>query len=433
MRRLRDVGDVAERHLCSGCGACAYIAPDEVKMVDTLTGGRRPLRIVEIDGRSVDERAALMACPGRALQQQPYPTQHLAELGHAWGPVLEVWEGHATDPEIRFSGSSGGVATALALYCVEREGMYGVLHTAARTDVPYLNRTVLSRSRNELLAAAGSRYAPASPCDGLGFVESAPKPCVFIGKPCDVAGAANASRLRPNLEARLGLTIAFFCAGTPTTAGTLEAIRSLGIDPDDVSSVRYRGRGWPGRFTVETKSGEAGSLSYEESWGEILQRHRQWRCMICPDHTGEFADVSVGDPWYRPVENGEHGRSLVLVRTDRGRAVLRAAIAAGALDLERVGPDLLPRSQPNLLRTRGSVWGRVTMMRIMGLPVPQYRGLPMLRTWLGLGVGEKVRSTAGTARRITQRGLRRPDPVRPWSPRPATAPRPAGEGRTDAS
>lgn len=390
-------------------------------MVDTLDGGRRPLRIIQASDRSGNEQAALAACPGRALDQQPLPTEHLSELGDAWGPVLEVWEGHAADPEIRFSGSSGGVATALSLYCLESEDMHGVLHTAARQDVPYLNRTVMSRSRNELLAATGSRYSPASPCDGLGLVEAAPAPCVFIGKPCDVAGAVRASRLRPTLADRIGLTIAFFCAGTPTTAGTLEAIRSLDIEPDEISSVRYRGQGWPGRFTVETRSGAVRSLSYDDSWGAILQRHRQWRCMICPDHTGEFADISVGDPWYRPVEEGEQGSSLVLVRTERGRSMLQAAIAAGVVDLERVTPDLLPRSQPNLLRTRGAVWGRILTMRIMGLPVPRFRGLPMLRIWLRLSLREKLRSTAGTARRLAQRGLWRPMPVLPWSPTGASS------------
>jgi coenzyme F420 hydrogenase subunit beta len=416
MTRIRDVSDVAERHLCSGCGACAYLAPEAVTMVDTLAGGRRPLRIVEVNGHSVEERAALAACPGWSLTQREYPSDHLSELGDAWGPVLEVWEGHAADPEIRFSGSSGGAATALSLHCLESEEMYGVLHTAAREDVPYLNRTVMSRSRAELLAATGSRYAPASPCDGLGLIEAAPAPCVFIGKPCDVAGAVSAARLRPELADRLGLTIAFFCAGTPTTAGTLEAIRSLQIDPEDVSSVRYRGQGWPGRFTVETKSGTVRSLSYQDSWGAILQRHRQWRCMICPDHTGEFADISVGDPWYRPVEGNEHGSSLVLVRTRRGQDLLRSAIAAGALNAERVSPELLPRSQPNLLRTRGAVWGRVTTMRIMGLPAPRYKGLPMLRTWWRLGIREKGSSTTGTVRRILRRRLFRPAPVTPWRP-----------------
>src|SRR5262249_15207548 len=159
-----------------------------------------------------------------------------------WGPVLELWEGFASDPEIRFAGSSGGAASALALYGIERGGMHGLLHIRARRDVAYLNETVLSTTRDEILAATGSRYAPASPCDGLGMVKDAAGPCVMIGKPCDIAAASKARTLDGQLDKQLGLTIAIFCAGTPSTKGTLEMVRAMGItDPANATSVRYRG------------------------------------------------------------------------------------------------------------------------------------------------------------------------------------------------
>src|SRR5262249_46317673 len=153
-------------------------------------------------------------------------------------------------------------------YCIEKMGMHGLLHTVARKDVPYLNETALSTSRAQILSATGSRYAPASPCEALAQVEHAPAPCVFIGKPCDVAGALNARRLRPALDKNLGLTIALFCAGTPSTRGTLAMLEAMGIaDPSRVRSVRYRGNGWPGRATVtfEGPDGkvETRDLSYE--------------------------------------------------------------------------------------------------------------------------------------------------------------------------
>jgi coenzyme F420 hydrogenase subunit beta len=179
----------------------------------------------------------------------------------------------------------------------------------------------------------------------------------------------------------------------------------LGVeDPHDVASLRYRGYGWPGDTAVTVRNGDAFEtrrISYEASWGEILTNHKQWRCQVCADHTGELADIAVGDPWYREVSPEDAGRSLVLVRTERGRRVLREAVAAGYLELTEADPSILPRSQPALLRGRGAVWGRSLACRLMGVPAPRYRGFPMLRWWLSeLSLGQKVRTFGGTVKRV---------------------------------
>ena len=233
---------------------CAYVQPEAVEMVDDLDAGRRPVMRPLPGGEQPTDRA-LAACPGVGLTHDPDPEGVIDEVRQAWGPVLEVWEGYATDPEVRLAASSGGAATALALHCIEHEGMHGVLHIRARVDVPYLNETVMSRSRPELLAATGSRYAPASPCDRLDLVRDAPAPSVFIGKPCDVGATAKIRRHDAELDQKLGLTIGIFCAGTPTTRGTLEMLAAMGIDdPDRLTGLRYRGNGWPGMARADFDS-----------------------------------------------------------------------------------------------------------------------------------------------------------------------------------
>jgi coenzyme F420 hydrogenase subunit beta len=419
-RGIRGIADVAERQLCTGCGACAFAQPDAITMVDDLDAGRRPIVGLDLEGRHLPTVQALAACPGTGLAHGSHrSSDEIAELRPKWGPVLEVWEGYAGDEQIRVAGSSGGVASALAVHCIEREHMHGLLHIRGRDDVPYLNETVLSTSRADILAATGSRYAPASPCDRLELVTSAPAPCVFIGKPCDVAATSLLRATRPDLDEKLGLTIAIFCAGTPTTRGTLEMLGAMGIeDPEALVALRYRGNGWPGDATAHVArpdgSIEERRLSYDESWGEVLQRHRQWRCYVCADHTGEFADIAVGDPWYREIEPEEPGRSLILVRTERGRDLLARALAAGTVAAHRVDASLVPRSQPGLVMIRGAVGGRIATLRLVGLPAPRFVGLPMLGTWLReLSLRAKLRSTLGTLRRVRRRSLHRRVPVRP--------------------
>lgn len=404
------IRDVVETQLCCGCGACAGVQPERFRMVDMPEFGRRP---VPVGGAPSDgDGAAFRVCPGRALSHGDRLREPglLAELIPGWGPVRAVWEGFATDAEARFGGSSGGAASALSLFAIEKAGMHGALHTRADPARPVFNQTTLSRTRAQLLEGAGSRYAPASPCEGLPLIEAAPGPCVFVGKPCDVAGAVNAAAERPGLAKNLGLTIAFFCAGTPSTRGTNELLKKMGVrSPEDVRSLRYRGRGWPGRWTVtHTVNGETreASLTYEESWG-FLQRYRQWRCYICPDHTGEFADVSVGDPWYRPVQEGEAGKSLIVARTARGLAFVKAAAEAGYITLETEDATLLPRSQPNLLSTRGRLWGQLLALRLAGAPTPSFEGFQTFRWWLRLRLAVKGQSIFGTLKRLKPKGIKR--------------------------
>ncbi|MBZ2196726.1 Coenzyme F420 hydrogenase/dehydrogenase, beta subunit C-terminal domain [Occultella gossypii] len=405
--RLDSIDAVVDAHLCTGCGVCAYLRPDALRMADVDGVGIRPLPIVGITSGVAGD--ALAACPGRALQHDE-ATLKDAPFGGEWGPILDLYECWATDPDVRHRGSSGGVVSALAAHAVTSGAAVGALQVQARADAPILNETRLNRSYADIVSAAGSRYSPADPCERLDLVESAEGPSVVVGKPCDIAATRAAADRRPELAEKVGLTIGIFCAGTPSTAGTADLVRGLGIDPADVERLDYRGEGWPGEFRLRTRSGDTRSLSYAESWGSLTKR-RQWRCMICPDHTGEFADLSVGDPWYRRTE-GQDGRSLVVVRTERGRAALLQALADGAIEGGPLPLDKLPASQPSLESTRGALWGRLLTLRLARVGTPTFRGLPTFRLWLKLGMSQKVSSFAGTVRRIKVRGLRRPEFIR---------------------
>jgi coenzyme F420 hydrogenase subunit beta len=407
---IKTISDIVAKQLCSGCGACAYISPKSLEMINDYDFGKRPRLITDrLSNQEITETLAV--CPGISLKQETNQSdsQQILDLASAWGSIYAVWEGYASDEIIRFSGSSGGVATALSLYCLEKAKMYGVLHTAVNPDIPYENKTVLSKNREELLQATGSRYAPASPCDGLKQIEEARNPCVFVGKPCDVAAVQKARKIRPQLNCNIGVTISFFCAGVPSTTGTLELLKKLGIEnPNTVTNLRYRGNGWPGFFTAEYESNDKthiAQMSYEESWG-FLQKYRQWRCYICPDHTGEFADIAVGDPWYRQIQKGEKGSSLIIARTLLGKQIIEEAAKVGYIVLEKNDSQLLPKSQPNLLKARGSLWGRLLALKAMGAASPNYEGFELFQFWLSeLTFKEKVQSIFGTIKRIFTKGL----------------------------
>ena len=180
-------------------------------------------------------------------------------------------------------------------------------------------------------------------------------------------------------------------------------------DLGKLNELRYRGNGWPGNWSATYRNSDGditqNQTTYAKSWG-YLQKYRQWRCYICPDHTGEFADIAVGDPWYRKVEEGEPGKSLLIARTKKGLEVIKAAEKDGYIILESKNSELLPLSQPNLLAARGALWARLKTLKFFGAAVPHYSGFSMLPFWIKkLSFKDKVKSVLGTAKRITTKNL----------------------------
>ena len=410
INKFKDVSDVAKWRLCLGCGACEYACPEKkIELIDIIDQGIRP---IVSGGDCSGCNDCVSVCPGVGVSHDPLmPTAkgQIDALTEGWGPVLEVWEGHSTDKAIRFDGSSGGLASALALYCIEQEEMRGAVHVGFDQVEKYKNKTVFSKTKAEILAITGSRYSPASPCDNLQAIEDETGACVFIGKPCDVEGLRKTQAIRPNLNKNVGVAIGIFCAGTPSTQGTIDLLKQHGIDHADVEEIRYRGKGWPGSFSVRLKNETEWRelATYAEAWG-FLQAYRPYRCHVCPDGTSEFADISCGDPWYRSIEPGEPGKSLVLARTEKGREIVKGAIQAGYVQLTPVEAHVLDLSQKELLRKRGAIWGRVMTMKLLGIPAPHFLGFSLFQNWLKLSLEHKLRSTYGTAKRMIMRNYFKP-------------------------
>ena len=141
----------------------------------------------------------------------------------------------------------------------------------------------------------------------------------------------------------------------------------------------------------------------DQSLGDLF-RHFDLSHPSLSRWTGEDADLSCGDPWYRDVQPGEPGSSLVAVRTDLGRRLLKAAMNAGYVTLEPAEAWKMVRSQENLIAKRGAIGGRIAVMRLLGLPAPRLKGFSLFQNWMKLSFPAKLRSTGSTLRRVVTRG-----------------------------
>jgi coenzyme F420 hydrogenase subunit beta len=398
MAELSSIERITAGGLCTGCGLCQSMFPKKVTVAMDAAGYLRPIEKIPL---SPEENKQLFnTCPGVRLEHEPQQANYHLH----WGPLVQVRTGHATDAETRHQGSSGGVLSGLLIHLLETKQVDFVAHVKAASDDPLGNELSISRTRDEVLAGAGSRYAPSAPLAKLAELLAQPGRFAFVGKPCDIAALRRFERLNPHISAQVPFMLSFMCAGIPSRKGTLAILQKFGVQPEQVKSFAFRGDGWPGTTKAITHDGQQFETDYGTSWGTVLNRHLQFRCKICPDGTGEFADVVGADAWYGkdgyPDFAERDGRSLVLTRTAKGEALVTQAFVAEAIAVQPLAVAEIAKMQPYQLNRKRLVFSRVLALKVMRRPAPRYANFPLLRLAFQLRLRENISSFMGTLRRI---------------------------------
>lgn len=396
----KTVERVVRGQLCTGCGLCAGVSAGAIRMRDVEPGFIRPEQIAPVSGEV--EAVIAASCPGARVASWP------ASSDPYWGPLLGTYVGHATDQRIRFKASSGGALSALLIHALRSGAVDRVVQIMPDPSQPTGNVTVISTTEAEVLARAGSRYAPSSPLESIDAILADGGKAAFVGKPCDVSALRGLGGRDPRVAATIPLSLAFFCAGVPSRRGADRVLAALDVDRRDLTAFRYRGEGWPGRAVATLRSGETRDMSYDDSWGGFLADEVQFRCKICPDGVGGVADIACGDAWYGdergyPRFDEQDGRSLVIARTPMGQALLADALKAGALVVEPLDPSEIDMMQQGQTQRKRNALYRHAALAVTLQPRPQLKQLKVLEAAKRARISEAARNFLGTIRRIVVR------------------------------
>ncbi len=396
---------IIKKDLCVGCGLCAFVGAENGQLVSMELNEHGFLRPVGTENLAPDVQKDLAAaCPGARLDLHADKGARQTIL---WGPIKDILTGHSTDPEIRQMGSSGGGLSALLMALVQAGEVEGVVHVSADAAKPTHSAPELSINRKGIVSGAGSRYAPASPVAGLTAGLARFDRVAFVGKPCDVAAVRQWMRKDKALRKRIPYLISFMCGGTPSQNGTSKIIAALHQDENKVTSFRYRGDGWPGGVQSVTDTGETATMSYPQSWGDILSKHVQFRCKVCPDGNGGFADIVFADAWYGdergyPLFDEADGRSMIIVRTEQGAKALALALDAKKLETQPLDEAAVLQMQPYQARRKALSVSRLLAMWVWGRRPYRVRGLNLIKAMRFESPKSHVKSFLGLLRRFAQ-------------------------------
>jgi coenzyme F420 hydrogenase subunit beta len=401
-RHPHDVTEVTKAGLCTGCGLCASLAgPDKIRMGLNIQGNMRPQVIGEVDAET--NRTIMATCPGAVVTGPGQPdgvTTH-----PIWGPIKSIHRSWSAEPDVRHHAAAGGTMTGLGRYLLDSGKVSAIVHVRASTSSPWLTDAYVSRTADEVMAGAQSRYGPAAPLLHVKRLLDEGETFAVLAKPCDISAMRALAQVDPRVEKQVPYLITNFCGGIFSGHVARSMVRYHGVEDDDVATFGFRGDGWPGPHRVQTKQGVNHDIAYADAykdkpWGYDLQ----FRCKICPDAVGEVADLSLPDGWKlrdgRPVHDEAPGENVAVVRTERGSDLLRDAVAAGYLELDAVTMDELEAMHANHPDRKVGTPGTFLALRVAQQLSPTVSGYRPWRSARRAGYRVLRKQFLGTLRRV---------------------------------
>ena len=395
--------EIVENGLCIGCGLCRSIAgPGQVDLVMTPEGRERPVARRPLSTATLERINAV--CPGTRLgPSSPGGAGSMRDT--VWGSAERLSVGYAADPLVRYRGASGGVLTALGQFLLASGRVEFVLHAGAARSAPMRSEQRLSFDGAAVLDGAGSRYGPAAVLVDFSDILDRAQPFALIAKPCDINAVRNLARIDPRVDRYMRYALTLVCGGASDLRKSQEVLQQFQIRENELALFRYRGYGNPGLTRLETRDGRVFELTYQQLWEDESKWMIQPRCRICPDAIGLEADIAASDVWPggSPVAE-DAGFNGIIVRTARGLELYEAAIAAGALMIERAAAFAdFDRFQPHQVRKRRAVWARLRGIELAGKPAPAVTGLGLEDCARGNSLTENLTECRG-ARDRARRG-----------------------------
>jgi len=299
-------------------------------------------------GPSEDEVA------GRRYADQPGAQRHLVA-----GYYLGSFAGWASDGDLRANASSGGLTTWTLLELLRRDLIDGVIHLVPTAESALFQYRV-SRTPEEILGGAKSRYYPGELSGALREVRDVPGRYAVVGIPSFIYEVRLLQECDDVYRDRIRYTIGLIC-GHQKTANYATALGwQAGFSPGQLRGIDFRKKvaGLPANTYSTEMSGviDGREVSKVVSQKDLFGTDWGWGLLksnfsdFTQDALNETADIVFGDAWLPQYVQDSRGANVVLTRDSELHEILTQGAARGDIHLDALPVTEVVRSQASLVR-----------------------------------------------------------------------------------
>lgn len=329
-----NISSVVANWLCTSCGACKALCPQDAITFNETVGGYVFPRVDTF--RCTNCGLCLKVCPGtnlsanilKGLPKDPFS-----------GTCIDSYVGKTLDPKTLTEGQSGGVVTALLQCAFEHGFIEAALTVAMDFGNPPRPKAQLTKSMQELVGTQKSKYTPVPLLSTLRELHSSSYRKVgIVGLPCHIQGLLNLLDETTQFHDFHFVTIGLFCDRVMTTRAIDFLAEKSHCPQGEEYFLKFRDKscgGYPGNVSIQNKNHWSITLP-ASSRMEIKDRFTPARCRICFDKMNTLSDITVGDPWGIEGFDKSTGESVTVVRTEKGERLFQEACNLDYLSMRKI-------------------------------------------------------------------------------------------------
>jgi len=358
------ISQVVANDLCIGCGMCAGVLPNVLRMRTDEYGAYQPeLMGPEPEGWG---RLSLDVCPfGDHLENEDTIAtglfraiegiKHQPEAGF----YLKCFVGYVNSEEARMAATSGGIITWLAGELLSKRLVDAVACVGPAEDSTSLFEFQLITEQASLTGCRKSRYYPVEVSNVIKQIKDMTGKVAFVGLPCYLKALHLAMNVDVELRECIGYMIGLVCGHLKTKKYAAYLARHCGVSESQIQTVDFR-RKVPGRpankyaFSVSLQDGSVRTILMREVWGNSWSNNlfMHGACDCCDDVIAETADVVIGDAWLPEYIRDYRGTSIVVCRNPRILELLDRGILNSHILLKEITIQKVIQSQAGAIRQR---------------------------------------------------------------------------------
>jgi coenzyme F420 hydrogenase subunit beta len=366
---------VISTRLCARCGACMGVCPVSVIIMDDDA-------LPKLAGKCIECGLCLKVCPGadfdfpgfyRKIYSRDFPTTDYM------GYYENIFVCQNTMPKVLNECSSGGAATSIALALLRSGEVNGVGVVTMDEKIPYQAKAVLTKDEKVIRQASQSKYMLIPMLELLQQMRKQGGEYAISLLPCQAMAFKKIQEAAPNVAKYIKYVLGLKCHYNTVRSDITELMARYGIDPEDISRLEFRGGEWPGAIQFTMKDGSLfrphitlikTTLSY------LYCLYSPNRCIMCPDGSCLFSDISMGDFWAQDYSDGFDKLSkhtLVIQRTAKGKRMLDIAENEKLLKVQVLPPEQKSRRLLRVFAHKRSLCNAYIASKKWGeKPYPEY-------------------------------------------------------------